>query len=102
MGKGETSAFEDFLLFCCSPSVSSKSGSRASSAKSPWRMGSDGLMELSPGSGNGAEDSVQPKIVGSCHFIERYRGGARLDVEVTHGAPDVSIKDCTPPAGSDV
>lgn len=102
MGKGETSAFEDFLLFCCSPRVSSKSGSRASSAKSTWRMGSDGLMELSPGSGNGAEDSVQPKIVGSCHFIERFRGGARLDVEVTHGAPDVSIKDCTPPAGSDV
>jgi hypothetical protein len=102
MGKGETTAFEDFLLFCCSPRVSSKSGSKASSAKSPWHMGSDGLMELSPGSGSGAGDACLPKIVGSCHFIERYTGGARLEVEVSQGAPDVCIKDCTPPSGSDV
>ena len=102
MGKGETTALEDFLLFCCSPRVSSKSGPKAGSAKSPWRMGSDGFMELSPGSGIGAEDSGHPKIVGSCHFVERYRGGARIEVEVTQAAPDVCIKDCTPPAGSDV
>jgi hypothetical protein len=102
MGKGETTAFEDFLLFCCSPRVSSKAGTRPNATKSPWRMGSDGLMELSPGSGNVADDSVAPKIVGSCHFIERFRGGTRLEVEVTLGAPDVSIKDCAPPAGSDV
>lgn len=102
MGKGETTAFEDFLLFCCSPRVSSKAGTRPNATKSPWRMGSDGLMELSPGSGNVADDCVAPKIVGSCHFIERFRGGALLEVEVTLGAPDVSIKDCAPPAGSDV
>jgi hypothetical protein len=102
MGKGETSAFEDFLLFCCSPRVSSKSGSKENSTKSPWRMGSDGLMELSAGSGHGAEDCIQPKVVGSCHFIERFRGATRLEVEVSQGAPDVSIKDCSPPPGSDV
>jgi hypothetical protein len=103
MGKGETTALEDFLLFCCSPRGPSKLGSKAnSSSKSPWRVGADGLMELSPGSGNAAEESVQPKIVGSCHFIERYAGGTRLEVEVTQAAPDVCIKDCTPPPGSDV
>ena len=90
------------MLFCCSPRGSPKCGSKAKSTKSPWRVGADGLMELSPGSGNAAEESALPKIVGSCHFIERYAGGTRLEVEVTQSAPDVCVKDCAPPPGSDV
>ncbi len=101
MGKGETSAFEDFLLFCCSPRASYKGSKAAAAASDRWRVGSDGLMELSTSSSIGAHD-CGPKVVGTCNFVECYRSGARLEIEATHAAPDVCIKDCCPPVGSDV